>query len=181
MTSSRSEADYRRALDLFSQTVARSEGRWDAPSPCEGWTARDVVEHVIGFHEVLVLRPLGVKAHRPRDDVATRWSATADAIREALESPGSLDRELEMPGGNATTLGRLLPTLTIELVVHSWDLARAARAPEQLPRDLVDAALDRVGKNAAAMAASNMYASPITVSDDTDAQTRLLGLLGRHV
>ena len=32
------------------------DGRWDRPSPCADWDARGVVEHVIGFHEVLVLR-----------------------------------------------------------------------------------------------------------------------------
>ncbi|MCP9972699.1 maleylpyruvate isomerase N-terminal domain-containing protein [Actinomadura madurae] len=38
---------YHRALDLFEGLVAGvPRDGWDAPSPCEGWTARDVAGHV---------------------------------------------------------------------------------------------------------------------------------------
>src|SRR6476619_5722064 len=40
--------------------------RWDRPTPCSEWDTRALVEHVIGFHEVLLLRPMGVQANRPR-------------------------------------------------------------------------------------------------------------------
>lgn len=42
------------------------------PSGTE-WDARGVLEHVIGFHEVLLLlRPLGIRADRPKNDVPGR-------------------------------------------------------------------------------------------------------------
>lgn len=38
-----------RALDGFEAALAGvAPGRWDAPSPCEGWCAADVAGHVIG-------------------------------------------------------------------------------------------------------------------------------------
>src|SRR5215471_6100806 len=38
-----------RALDGFEAALAGvAPGRWDAPSPCEGWSAADVAGHVIG-------------------------------------------------------------------------------------------------------------------------------------
>ena len=40
-------ARYRRLSDEFAAAVAAvPEDRWTSPSPCEGWTALDVVEHV---------------------------------------------------------------------------------------------------------------------------------------
>lgn len=45
----------------FGSAVRSTDGIWDRSSPCTGWRARDVLEHVIGFHDVLLLRPLGLK------------------------------------------------------------------------------------------------------------------------
>ena len=92
-----------RARAGFSRVVdAVDPARWDAPSPCTEWDARGVVEHVIGFHEVLLLRPLDVKAHRPRDDEAARWHATDVALSSALGADGILDREVGGLGGGGT-------------------------------------------------------------------------------
>ncbi len=41
----------------FGKTVGSAQGKWDRRSPCDKWDARGVLEHVIGFHDVLVLRP----------------------------------------------------------------------------------------------------------------------------
>lgn len=47
----------------FGEAVQAAHGKWDRRSPCEAWDARGVLEHVIGFHDVLLLRPLaGVSA-----------------------------------------------------------------------------------------------------------------------
>jgi mycothiol maleylpyruvate isomerase-like protein len=64
---------HRRACDGFARVAdAVPVDRWTSPSPCTEWDARAVVEHVIGFHEILLLGPMGVRAHRPRDDEAAR-------------------------------------------------------------------------------------------------------------
>lgn len=46
---------YRRLSDGFAAAVAGvSEDRWSSPSSCEGWTARDVVEHVGNVQELFL-------------------------------------------------------------------------------------------------------------------------------
>jgi len=62
-----------RVCARFGAAVAAANGRWDRPSPCSEWDARGVLEHVIGFHDVLLLRPLGAKPSRPRDRPEQRW------------------------------------------------------------------------------------------------------------
>jgi uncharacterized protein (TIGR03083 family) len=52
---------YRRLSGQFAGKVAQvSPERWNASSPCEGWTARDVVAHMVDVHGIflgLVGRP----------------------------------------------------------------------------------------------------------------------------
>src|SRR5437899_8847364 len=121
---------HRRASDGLLSVARAAAERWERPSPCTDWDARGVVEHVIGFHEVLVLKPLGVRVERPRDDPAARWQVTADALASVLAGEGALDGSVEMPGGRATDLRQLVPTLTTDVLVHTWGLARAVGAPD---------------------------------------------------
>ena len=159
---------HRRALAGFGRAVAAAAAaeRWNAPTPCPDWDARALVEHVIGFHEVLLLRPLEIRANRPRDDVPGRWAATVDAIDRALPQL--------TPEMHAT-----LPALTNDVLVHTWDLARAARADETHDPELVECALRSI--DPPAMAKSGMFAPPVPVSSDAAPWVLLLGAYGRQV
>ena len=159
--------------------MADSVHNWDAPSPCTEWDARGVVEHVIGFHEILVLRPLGVKANRPRKDAAARWRATEEAILEAIGRDGVLDDDVDVLGGGRTGLRNLVATLTTDVIVHTWDLARADGQDVRLDPELVDAAYERASKARDAFKASDMFGPEIPVPEDADTQSKLLGIMGR--
>ena len=69
----------------FGESVRAAHGKWDRRSPCDAWDARGVLEHVIGFHDVLLLRPLGLKPDRPSDDPQVRWELTYAALEQAVE------------------------------------------------------------------------------------------------
>lgn len=153
----------------FGAAVAAANGKWDRPSPCDAWDARGVLEHVIGFHDVLLLRPLGRKPDRPRDDPRARWQLTYDSLAEAVAS------------GAATQLDeyRLMPNLTRDVLVHTWDLARAVGADDGL--DLAWCELFYAGLPAdpRALTATGMFGVPIAIGDENDVQARLLARLGR--
>jgi uncharacterized protein (TIGR03086 family) len=100
-------------------------GQWERPTPCSEWDARAIVEHVIGFHDFLLLRPMGVRANRPRTDPTARWDATRTAVFAALDPPGALDQATDLPGGGQSTPRTMLAALTTDVLVHTWDLARA--------------------------------------------------------
>ncbi len=155
----------------------RPEG-WSAPTPCTDWTARDLVEHVIGFHEFLLLRPLGVRAHRPREDPAARWEATAAALFDALAVEGVVDRATELPGGGQSTPRQMLPALTTDVLVHTWDLARATGVAVTLDEELcADAYAAARGANIGRD--SGMVGREVPVGDDADTATKLVALYGR--
>ena len=168
----------------FGDTVQSADGKWDRLSPCESWDARAVLEHVIGFHDVLLLRPLGLKPERPRDDPQRRWELTFQALREALGREGLFEGVVQVPavGKNpATTLDarKLVPRLTQDVLVHTWDLARAVEADDRLDPNWCAIFVDDLPADPNALSASGMFAAPVAVNEQADVQARLLARLGR--
>jgi uncharacterized protein (TIGR03086 family) len=152
--------------------------QWDAPTPCPDWDAAAVVEHVIGFHEFLVIRPLGVRAHRPRTGPAARWAATSTALFAALDVPGTVDRVTELPGGGHGSPRAMLAALTVDVLVHTWDLARAADLDPALDRELCVRA-GHAGRGDEARGGPDMFAAPVPVPSEADAATKLVAAYGR--
>jgi uncharacterized protein (TIGR03086 family) len=153
----------------FGEAVALADGNWKRRSPCDEWDARGVLEHVIGFHDVLLLRPLELKPDRPRSDPQVRWRLTYDSLTEAIES------------GRATQLDayQLLPSLTRDVLVHTWDLARAVGADDRLDPGWCELFYAGLPTDPQLLAASGMFNTPIAVNDEIDSQARLLARLGR--
>lgn len=171
---------HHRASDCFSKVVQQVDAdRWDAQSPCSEWDARGVVEHVIGFHEMMLLRPLGVKADRPKEDPAARWEATATALHDALERPGVLDEAIPGMGGNETTVRSMIRPLTSDVLIHGWDLGKAAGVEPALDTQLSQDALELGEANAELFKGSNMFGTPVSIPDDAPVSDRLLGFFGR--
>jgi uncharacterized protein (TIGR03086 family) len=152
----------------FGEAVASADGKWGRRSPCDAWDARALVEHVIGFHDVLLLRPLGLKPNRPEEPRA-RWQLTYEALTKALES------------GAATQLDayRLMPNLTRDVLVHTWDLARAIGADDRLDPQWCELCYAGLPADSSELAASGMFDAPVTVGGGSEVQAKLLALLGR--
>lgn len=123
---------------------------------------------MIGFHDVLVLRPLGLKPDRPRDDVKKRWALTNEALESALGRTNVVRLPVD-----------LMLRLSQDVLVHTWDLARAVGAYDALDADWCTHFLDRLPPPTDDPRTSGMFARPVTLSDEIDAQSRLLARLGR--
>lgn len=153
----------------FALAVQAADRKWERPSPCPAWRAKDVLEHVIGFHDVLLLRPLGLKPQRPRKEPRLRWELTYTQLRLAFENSA------------ATRLDayKLLPRLTQDVLVHTWDLARAVGADDALDPTWCAYFLDRLPVDPHALSATGMFAPPVVAGDQIDTQAKLLARLGR--
>jgi uncharacterized protein (TIGR03086 family) len=151
----------------FGESVRAAEGKWDRRSPCDAWDARGVLEHVIGFHDVLLLRPLGLKPDRPRHDPQARWELTYRQLEKALVS-GLVDAP------------RLLPNLTRDVLVHTWDLARAVGADDRLDTHWCERFYAALPNDPLALSASGMFDAPVPLDDQADVQSKLLARLGRN-
>ena len=150
----------------FSRRAAK--GKWERPSPCDAWDARGVLEHVIGFHDVLLLRPLGLKPNRPHDDPQRRWELTYAALEQAFESDIGPDA------------AAVLPNVTRDVLVHTWDLARAVGADDRLDPQWCEQFYAALPSDASVLSASGMFGAPIALGDRGDVQSKLLARLGRN-
>jgi len=70
---SRAMQQYQRAWTTLEQTAAAvAPSAWERPSPCPGWTARQLVGHLVdGHHQVQAL--LGGPDRLPRPATSPTW------------------------------------------------------------------------------------------------------------
>jgi uncharacterized protein (TIGR03086 family) len=176
---------HRRAIAAFDTGVDFAAGDpdlWARPSPCEGWTARDVVKHVTDIHTVMAHR-LGeeVEAPKPRgaDEVAGLWRASRDAALRALTRPGALDQVIDVPNGGEMAAGRFVNVVTTDVLVHTWDLARAVGADDRLDPELVERAHRAAIPMDELIRSSGMFGPRIEIDDDADPQSKMLTFFGR--
>jgi len=173
------------AVDLFDSRVrATPADAWALPSPCEGWTARDVL-----VHNVVNLQALGESAAggdffssfgRPIEgDAVEAWaevSAGAAFLLERAARAPSL-----VVGGNQVPPAVIIEGLMRDLVIHTWDLARSVGGDEKLPEDLVAAAMAAMAGVGPESRRPGFYGEEVPAPPGADALTRLLALSGRKV
>lgn len=177
----RDTSGYVAVLGGFTDVVRQiPDDAWHLPTPCTEWDTTALVEHVIGFHQFLLLAPLGVRAHRPRTGSLARWLATEQAIRSALDDPDALDRPASYFDGATRPPAELLPALADDTLVHTWDLARAVGLPDRLEADACRRAYDNARRRGTEAVGSDLFAAPVAVPAAAPVQEQLLGLLGRN-
>lgn len=130
------------------------------------------------------------------DEDVTRWqglhSRAAAAYARAAQAAG--DPGAPTPSGSWTVADVLahvreesasapappeLPTRTLDLAVHAWDLSRARGADPGLDDELCEALLQAFSPYTHLMAEEDAFAPPIPVGPGASPQERLVALCGR--
>lgn len=174
-----SDRYYRLAHEFTERVNAVTAGAWQAPSPCEGWTARDVLEHVVQTqHNMAGYVDRDLTASRS-DDPIEDWAIASRAMHALLEDPATAGHEFTGMAG-PTTLERTVDLFAcFDLIIHRWDIARATGGDEHI--DIED--VRRVQKQADQLAGSlrvpGGFAAPIEPPPHAGEQDRLLAFLGR--
>ena len=170
--------------NTFSERVEGvGVGEWDRPSPCEGWSARDVVAHVVG-NAVAISKLAGREVGdlpSLADDPASAWMVARQVLQGALEDDRVAQQEIAGPRGTST-LEQAIAKLGIgDVLVHTWDLARATGQDERLDPDEVHRLLESMKARGASLQDGGHYGPSVAVPDGADEQTQLLSLTGRTV
>jgi uncharacterized protein (TIGR03086 family) len=172
---------YRRLSGQFTDTVAAvPTDRWDAPTPCEGWTALDLVQHVVDSHG-LFLGFIGEELDAPpaADDPMAAWTTARDAVQSALDDPPRATKQFTGMFGETTFEVGVDRFLSFDQVVHRWDLARATGQDEGID----DAEIARLTEQAPsfgdAMRGPGAFGPELEAPSGADAQAKLLAFLGR--
>ena len=178
--SDRYRRNSRRFLDTIAAVPADS---WDAPSPCEEWAARDVVQHVVDT-QGMFLKFVGVDqvpVPSCAEDPMGAASAALEQVQGGLDDPDMAARTFEGMFGTQTFAEAVDRFLSFDLTIHRWDLARATGQEASID----DAELDRLEQAIEGFGASEAMRGPggfgpeLTVPDGADRQVRVLAYLGR--
>ncbi|MFT2019760.1 TIGR03086 family metal-binding protein [Streptomyces sp. 796.1] len=123
---------------------------WDRPTPCAGWTLRDLVAHMAGQHHGFAAAATGGGADlavwHPTDlgaDPQAAYGVAADAVLDAFARPGVLHTEFDLP--EISTSRRFPASIAIsfhllDYVVHGWDVAKTLGVPLELDQEVVETA-----------------------------------------
>jgi uncharacterized protein (TIGR03086 family) len=164
--------------DVFNARIAGvPAGRWDDAAPCEGWVARDVVAHlaewVPGFFS-----GWAIDFPPATGDPVTDWAEVDSTIRGALADPEVAARTNPTPLGELSFEDALVAFALSDVLVHTWDLARATGQDEVLDPDEVHVTYEGM-LPADEMIRGEHFGPKVAVPDDADEQTKLLAFVGR--
>ena len=166
--------------EAFAAILDRAEPQWDAPTPCDGWTVRDVVAHVIDTErDFLEQHDLAPGPLPDRSDPAAAWRAHAAAVVGVLGRDGVGEVEYDGYFGRTTIAATLADFYGWDLVVHGSDIARAT-AQEWSVSDEEAARLHATADGwGDALHSEGICAEAVEVADDATTTDRLLARLGR--
>jgi uncharacterized protein (TIGR03086 family) len=161
---------------------------WERPTPSD-MSVRALVAHVVSGNRFTALLLQGV----PRDDARSRLAgdllgedpvaAVVASAREQAQAFAAAPPDKRVPGPNGdSSAAAYLRFRLVDLVVHAWDLLRAAGLEEAVdPRIVVDVR-DMVAPHLDDMLATGAYgAGPSgTLPPGTSPQSELLDWFGRR-
>ncbi len=175
---------YRRIAGEFTRRVEGvSEQGWEQPAPCEGWVARDVVRHLVEWGPSMLFDNWEID--RPETppvekDPVGAWKAIDRAVQKALDDPAvsALERETQMGMNTFENVADMI--WTGDVLIHTWDLARATGQDETLDAELVERMYEGMQPMDEVLRSSGHFGPKAEVNDDADTQTKLIAFTGRR-
>ena len=175
---------YRKVAGQFTQRVtAVPDGAWDKAAPCEGWVARDIVGHLVEWLPAFFFGTWDLElppGPSVADDPAGAWDVLNRAIQSALDDPEVAGSERETRMGRSSFEQTIDTICTGDILVHTWDLARATGLDESLDADEVGRMLAGIEPMGDMLEKSGHYGPRVVVAGDADDQTKLIAFTGRR-
>jgi uncharacterized protein (TIGR03086 family) len=175
-------------IDGFGQRLsAVSADQWTAPTPCDEWDVRALVNHVVG--ELLWMPPL--LAGQTVADVGDRFDGdvlgdnphatfteAAVGARAAVGEPGALESTVHLSFGDFPG-SDYVAQIVSDLTVHAWDLSKAVGADDRLGQNLVEFVEGFLLPQVDAWRSAGAFGPAADPGPNPDAQANLLAQTGR--
>ena len=162
--------------------------QWAAPTPCNEWDVRTLVNHIVSGNlwaaELATGRTIEDVGDRLDGDVlgedpVAEYRISEELAAAAFHRPGALEQPCAVSYGPVP--GEIYcGHRVLDVLIHGWDVAKATGQDATLPPELVDACIEIVTPQAELLAASGMFETGVEAPTGADAQTHLLALLGRR-
>ena len=167
---------YRRASDWTLDNVTGAMGELDAASPCDAWDVRTLMDHMLDTQRYFVGAARGQDASPPSpnpprllgDDPVVDFEAARDDTLGTFGQRGVIERT-----------GPSLGIAFCDLLVHSWDLAKATGQDATMPDGLAEAAYGMIRGRLTDEQRAGAFKPEVAVPPDASAQDKLLAYTGR--
>jgi uncharacterized protein (TIGR03086 family) len=167
---------------MTDRVAAVPPDRWSAQSPCEQWTARDLVAHLVDVHGMFL--GLVGRSLRPGPDVADdplgAWTSARDQVQADLDDPERAGEEFDGLSGRSTFAQAVGRFICFDLDIHGWDLARATGQDERIDPDELPRLWQTAESFGEAIRSERVCGPAVEVPADAPEQDRLLAFLGRR-
>lgn len=156
---------------------------WDVPAPVDGWTARDVVRHLVEWFPAFLRSGAGIEipgGPSVDDDPVDAWTTHAHAVQALLDDPATQRRVLSNPHTGDVPLPRAVDQFyTADVFMHTWDLARATAQDDRLDAEFANELFSGMQEHDEMLRASGQYGPRVDVTEGADITDRLMGFVGR--
>ncbi len=179
--STSSAQDYRAKSAAVATLIAgASDADWSAPSPCEGWDAADVIDHMVSTQrDFLTGQDLDPGSFDAAAEWTEAWSRHTAHVAGLLDDPQVAEHQYNGYFG-PTTIGETIAQFYgWDMLVHRWDIAQA------MGRDasLSEGDLDEIGTGLEgfdeALYAPGICKPALDVDADAPTLVKVMALLGR--
>jgi uncharacterized protein (TIGR03086 family) len=181
---SEAAAEFREVGGRFGEVVrAVPDDRWDDPAPVDGWTARDVVRHLVEWFPGFLAggSPVSLPPVPSVDDEpVAAWESFAASVQALLDDPATEGLSFDNRHTGSMPLAQAVSQFfTADVLMHTWDLATATGQDPRLDPDRCTAMLEGMAAYDDLMRSSGQYGPRVPVPDDAPPQDRLVGFIGR--
>jgi uncharacterized protein (TIGR03086 family) len=172
---------YEKASDWTKSKIAGAKDKLDSNTACEGWSARDLINHLLSGKDIFVgategKGPSGPPQGAPPEllgdgDPVEAFEDVRTAVLDAYGKEGVLENpQMQMMAGIAF----------VDTLAHGWDLAKGTGQDTTMPPGLADAAMGAIGGRLTAESRGNAFKSEVEVAPDASTQDKFIAYMGRQ-
>jgi uncharacterized protein (TIGR03086 family) len=168
---------YDRASRWTKSKIEGVQDDLDAPTACDKWDARTLVNHLVEGAEYFAGSAKGEQVDPPspepsetvNGDPAEAYEEARRSILEAYSEDGAVEKT-----------GPLLGIALADTVVHGWDLAKGTGQDTTIPDGLAEAALSVIDGQLTPDRRGEAFKPEVKVGADASPQEKLLAYTGRQ-
>jgi uncharacterized protein (TIGR03086 family) len=166
---------YGRASEWTGTKVRGAAARLDAPTNCEGWNVRTLMNHMLETQRYFVGSAKGGDAALSQnppdllsDDPCSDFAQARDETLRTFSAPGAIEKT-----------GPALGIAFSDQLLHGWDLAVSTGQDTTMPEGLPEAAYGMIHGRFTDEQRKGVFKPEIVVSTDSSPQQKLLAYTGR--
>jgi uncharacterized protein (TIGR03086 family) len=167
---------YSRASNWAQEKVAGATTKLDAPTPCEEWDVRTLLDHMLETQRYFLGSARGEDVSPPgptppkllSDDPVADFASMRSDMLDAYGAPDVVEKT-----------GPALGIAFADQLLHGWDLARATGQDATMPAGLPEAAYEMIHGRFTDEQRKGVFKPEVQVGDDASPQERLLAYTGR--